>query len=428
MTNPNLRLSIPGLPWASAPESVGLGTDRLQRLSARLQQGVDAKEIPGAVALVARRGQLAYLESFGWLHPAEAVPMRADAIFRIASMTKPITSLAIMMLMEAGQLALLDPVAKYLPELANLQVGRVLSNAQGQQQVTREPLVRPITLHDLLRHTAGITYGVPGSPNPIKQAYIHAKLGHKNDSNAAFITKLSQLTLLDQPGTVWEYGMSTDVLGRVVEVVSGLPLADFVRQHITLPLQLVDTAFHAPQADAHRAAWPQPEGPQLQMPPIPAVTSEMAFQSGGGGMVSTISDYARLCLFWRHGGMLDGVRLLSRKTVALMTANHLPAHIRMGPDMAYFGAQLPTADVGQGFGLGFAVRTAPGLNPLPGSVGDFSWSGIYGTFFWIDPQEDLFAILMMQSMAQRIPYRGWMRQGVYQALIDESESIAHSAK
>lgn len=144
----------------------------------------------------------------------------------------------------------------------------------------------------------------------------------------------------------------------------------------------------------------------------------MMFESGGGGMVSTMADYARLCLFWRNGGTLDGVRLVSRKTVELMTSNHLPASVRMGPDMAYFGAQLPSPEVGQGFGLGFAVRTAPGLNPLPGSVGDFSWSGIYGTFFWIDPQEDLFAILMMQSMAQRIPYRWVMREGVYQSVVD----------
>ena len=415
------RLVIPSLPWASSPESVGLDSDRLQRLSARLQQGVDRQEIPGAVALVARRGQLAYLESFGWLQAAERVPMRPDAIFRIASMTKPITSLAIMMLCESGHLALLDPVAKFLPELAKLQVGRVLRDASGATQVIHEPLARPITLHDLLRHTSGIGYGVAGSTNPLKQAYIAARLGHKDDSNAEFITKLSKLALLDQPGCTWEYGMSTDVLGRVVEVVSGQPLAEFVQQRITCPLQLHDSDFHAPEACADRAAWPQPEGPQMQLPPVPPVppvTSVLAFQSGGSGMVSTISDYARLCMFWRNGGQLDGVRLLSRKTVALMTANHLPAHIRMGPDMAYFGAQLPCADVGQGFGLGFSVRTAAGLNPLPGSVGDFSWSGIYGTFFWIDPQEDLFAILMMQSMAQRIAYRGILRQGVYQSLID----------
>ena len=196
------RLHIPGLPWADTPEAVGLGSTRLQRLSARLQQGVDSGEIPGAVALVARRGQLAYLEHFGRLNPAEGTAMRPDAIFRIASMTKPITSLAIMMLLEQGRLALLDPVAKYLPELAQLKVGRAQPAADGAApEVVLEPLARPITLHDLLRHTAGITYGVPGSPNPLKQAYISAKLGHKNDSNAQFITKLSQLALLDQPGS-----------------------------------------------------------------------------------------------------------------------------------------------------------------------------------------------------------------------------------
>lgn len=416
MTTPR-ALEIPSLPWASTPEAIGLDSQRLQRLSDRLQRGVDRQEIPGAVALVARKGQLAYLESFGWLHAQDRRPMRADAIFRIASMTKPITSLAIMMLVEQGLLSIIEPVAKYLPELANLQVGRV-EHHQGQAKVVLEPLQRPITIQDLLRHTAGITYGVPGSSNPLKQAYIDAKLGHKNDTNAQFITKLASLALLDQPGTSWEYGMSTDVLGRVVEVVSSLPLDVFIRSHITEPLQLPDTAFHAPASDSARAAWPQPEGPQMQLPPVPAVTAEQAFKSGGGGMVSTISDYARLCLFWRNGGTLDGVRLVSRKTVELMTHNHLPPATRMGPDMAYFGAQLPSPDVGQGFGLGFAVRTHAGLNPLPGSVGDYSWSGIYGTFFWIDPHEDLFAILMMQSMAQRMPYRWVMREGVYQALAD----------
>lgn len=412
------RFQIPGLPWADTPESVGLGSQRLQRLSARLQCGVETREIPGAVALVARRGQLAYLESFGQLNPAEGTAMRADAIFRIASMSKPITSLAIMMLAEQGRLSIHEPVAAYLPELAGLQVGRLVPGADGRPQVVHEALARPITLQDLLRHTAGITYGVPGSANPLKQAYIDARLGHKNDSNAEFVAKLSRLALLDQPGTVWEYGMSTDVLGRVVEVVGGQTLDAFVGAHICGPLQLRDTAFHAPAGEAARAAWPQPEGPAMQLPPVPPVAQEMRFKSGGGGMVSTIGDYARLCLFWRNGGVLDGVRLVSRKTVALMTANHLPAGVRMGPDMAYFGAQLPSPDVGQGFGLGFSVRTQPGLNPLPGSVGDYSWSGIYGTFFWIDPQEDLFAILMMQSMAQRIPYRALMRQGVYQALQD----------
>lgn len=417
MSTPD-HLHIPGLPWAGRPEAVGLSGARLARLSQRLQRGVEGGEIPGAVALVARRGQLAYLECFGRLDPEAGTPMRPDAIFRIASMSKPITSLAILMLVEQGRLSLLDDVARHLPELAGLQVGRVERDAQGAATVRLEPLARALTLHDLLRHTAGITYGVPGSPHPLKQAYIDARLGHKNDSNAQFITKLSRLALLDQPGTVWEYGMSTDVLGRVVEVVSGQSLADFVRSHITEPLRLPDTGFAAPAEQAHRAAWPQAEGPEGAKPPIPPVAQALAFESGGGGMVSTMADYARLCLFWRNGGMLDGERLVARSTVALMTANHLPAHVAMGADMGYFGAQLPSPAMGQGFGLGFAVRTAPGLNPLPGSVGDFSWSGIYGTYFWIDPQEDLFAILMMQSMAQRIPYRAVMRQGVYQAIED----------
>jgi len=407
MTASTDRLHIPGLPWADSPETVGLGSARLARLSARLQRGVDTGEIPGAVALVARRGKLAYLESFGLLDPEAGTAMRPDAIFRIASMSKPITSLAIMMLAEQGRLSIIEPVEQYLPELAALRVG-----------LERAPLARPITLQDLLRHTSGIPYGFAGTEHPVKKMYLDAGLFSGKFTNAQFITKLAQLPLVAQPGETWEYGMSTDVLGRVVEVVSGQTLAAFVREHITGPLGMADTGFHAPDSEIARAARPQPEGPQKQMPPIPPVTRAMMFESGGGGMVSTMADYARLCLFWCNGGTLDGVRLVSRKTVELMTTNHLSASVRMGPDMAYFGAQLPSPEVGQGFGLGFAVRTAPGLNPLPGSVGDFSWSGIYGTFFWVDPKEDLFAILMMQSMAQRIPYRWVMREGVYQSVVD----------
>jgi CubicO group peptidase (beta-lactamase class C family) len=406
----------PTLPRAK-PEAVGLSSERLARLTARMQQGVDEGEIPGAVVLVSRRGKVAYEEAFGVREPQSGAPMGTDAIFRIASMSKPVTSMAIMMLAERGLLALGDPVEQYLPEFAQLQVGKLVTGDDGTLTLAREPLKRAMTIQDLLRHTSGLAYGFTGN-HPIKQAYNQAKVGRHGDTNAELITKLAGLPLLHQPGAAWEYSVSTDVLGRIVEVVSDQPLDAFVAEHIAGPLRLADTGFTAPAAQAHRAAYPQPEGPELQLPAIPKPTDDLAFKSGGGGMVSTAADYARLCQLWLNGGELDGVRLLSRKTVATMASDHLPPGTPMGPEMNFFGSHLPSPDVGQGFGLGFAVRTAPGRNPLPGSVGDFSWSGIYGTYFWIDPQEELFAVFMMQSPAMRLPYRALMRNLVYQAIED----------
>ena len=399
------------------PEAVGLSSERLKRLTARFEQGVSTGEIPGAIVWVSRRGKVAYEQTFGLRDPQAGAPMRADAIFRIASMSKPITSLAIMMLMERGQLGLNDPVEQHLPEFANLKVGKPVAGADGQTSFELEPLKRSMTVQDLLRHTSGLVYGFTGI-HPIKQAYNKAKVGSPRDTNAELITKLAQLPLLHQPGTAWEYSVSTDVLGRIVEVVSGQTLDAFVAEHITGPLKMVDTGFFAPESQAHRAAYPQPEGPDKQMPLVPKPTDDQAFKSGGGGMVSTMADYARMAQFWLNFGELDGVRLVSRKTVELMASDHLPPGTAMGPEMNFFGSHLPSADMGQSFGLGFAVRTAAGLNPLPGSVGDFAWSGIYGTYFWIDPKEQLFAVLMMQSPALRVPYRVLMRDLVYQAIVD----------
>ena len=399
------------------PEAVGLSSERLKRLTARFELGVSSGEIPGAIVWVSRRGKVAYEQTFGLRDPQAGAPMRADAIFRIASMSKPITSLAIMMLMERGQLGLNDPVEQHLPEFANLKVGKPVAGADGQTSFELEPLKRSMTVQDLLRHTSGLVYGFTGI-HPIKQAYNKAKVGSPRDTNAQLITKLAQLPLLHQPGVAWEYSVSTDVLGRIVEVVSGQTLDAFVAEHITGPLKMVDTGFFAPESQAHRAAYPQPEGPDKQMPLVPKPTDDQAFKSGGGGMVSTMADYARMAQFWLNFGELDGVRLVSRKTVELMASDHLPPGTIMGPEMNFFGSHLPSADMGQSFGLGFAVRTAAGLNPLPGSVGDFAWSGIYGTYFWIDPKEQLFAVLMMQSPAQRVPYRVLMRDLVYQAIVD----------
>lgn len=405
----------PSAPLAP-PESVGLCSERLQRLSARLQHGVDAGEIPGAVVRIERRGQVAYEQAFGVRDPRSGAPMPVDAVFRIASMTKPITSMAILMLAEQGRLAIGDPVAQYLPAFADLTVGRPVTGADGRTALVREPAARPMTVQDLLRHTSGLGYGFTGT-HPVKRAYLDAQVGRSGDTNAELVAKLAQLPLIHPPGTVWEYGVSTDVLGRIVEVVSGQGLDAFVHAQICQPLGLADTGFQAPPTAAQRAAYPQPEGPARELPPVPDPLQALAFKSGGGGMVSTAQDYARLCRLWLGGGALGGVRLLSRKSMALMTSDHLPPDVAMGPDMRYFGAHMPSAEMGLGFGLGFAVRTHPGRNPHPGSVGDFFWTGIYGTCFWVDPQEELIALLMMQSMAERLRYRTLLRQLVYQALL-----------
>lgn len=410
-------VSAQGLPKAANPEEVGLSGERLARLTARMKSGVENGELPGAVVVIGRQGKIAYLQTFGNRDPQAGAPMPENAIFRIASMTKPFTSLAIMMLAEEGRLSIAEPVHKYLPEFKDLKVGSVTVGDDGRPKVETESPRRPMTIQDLLRHTSGLTYGSAGT-NPLKQAYVDAKVGDRNSTNAEQITKLSKLALIHHPGTTWEYSVSTDVLGRIVEVVSGMSLDTFISERIASPLRLPDTGFSVPESKASRGAKPQAEGPKKAIPNVPAVTADLAYKSGGGGMVSTAMDYARFCQFWLNGGELDGVRLISRTTVDLMASDHLPPGTKMGPDMARFEALLPLPELGQGFGLGFAVRNVPGVNPLHGSVGEMAWGGAYGTYFWIDRKEKMFAILMMQSPQARLPYRYLMRELVYQAIVD----------
>lgn len=402
------------LPHA-APEEVGLCPTRLARLSARMREGVERAEIPGAILQIARRGRVAYEECFGYRDPATQAPMRADSIFRIASMTKPITSMAAMMLAEEGRLSLTDEVSQHLSEFSNLRVLDPNATITDPENLPTVPLERAMTIQDLLRHTSGLAYAFMGT-HPLKQRYQALQVSDPQITNEEHVRRLSTLPLLHQPGSTWEYGVSTDVLGRVIEKVSGQSLDDFVRCRITEPLKLHDTAFHAPESQSERCAHAGPEGAARQLPNIPAVTAPALFKSGGGGMVSTASDYARLCQLWLNGGELEGQRLLSRKTLALMTSNHLSATMRFGPEMTLFGPGTPSPEYGHGFGLGFSIRTEPGLSPLPGSVGTYAWSGIYGTSFWVDPQEDLFCVLMLQSVSQRAIYRRLVQTLVYQAL------------
>ncbi len=406
-----------GIPKAQSPEEVGFLSPRLKRLSDRINEGVKNNELPGAVVLIVRNGKIVMFESFGFRDKEAKTPMTNDTIFRIASMTKPITTVAAMMLMEEGKLTLADPVSKYIPAFAETKVSVEKRNADGTVELGLEPQYRPMTIQDLMRHTSGLTYGAMGS-NKVKQSYIDMKVAVPDQTNADMVAKLSKLALLYQPGTTWEYSMSTDVLGRVVEVASGMPLDKFVEERITRPLKLGDTAFEAAPDKKDRGARPQKEGPKNEMPLVPEVTLKSAWKSGGGGMVSTAADYARFLQMFANGGQLDGVRLLSRKSIDLMTANHLPPDVKMGADMWRFEALEPSARMGQGFGLGFAVRSEEGRNPLPGSPNDYYWGGAYGTYFWHDPREHLYVVFMMQSPAARLQYRYLLRDLVYQALVN----------
>ncbi|MGZ6223093.1 MAG: serine hydrolase domain-containing protein [Syntrophales bacterium] len=415
--------SAQGLPKAKTPEEVGLSTERLKRISAGFQADVDKGMIPGAVIMIVRRGKVAYFEAIGYQDREKKIPMKRDSIFRIASMSKPFTSLAIMMLAEEGKIQLFKPASTYLPEFKDLKVGVEKTDpATGQKELTLVPPEREMTVQDLMRHTSGITYGIFGK-SMVKELYNKTKEGNPwdfNQTNAEMVTKFSKLPLANQPGTTWEYSQSTDVLGRIVEVVSGLELDALIAERIAKPLKLSDTGFWAEgEKRAMRVAEPQVDPVTGKRPTmIPDATKRPRWISAGGGMLSTASDYARFCQMFLDKGALDGVRMVAPKTVELMSSNHLPPGTKFASgSWAQFIAMLPSPEMGQGFGLGFCVRTEPGLNPCPGSVGEYYWAGALGTYFWIDPREQLIAVLMMNAPAPRLHYRVVIRDYVYQAIV-----------
>jgi CubicO group peptidase (beta-lactamase class C family) len=395
-----------GLPKADRPEEVGLSAKRLARVSETFRQDVERNIIPGAVVLIARGGRVGYAEAFGWRDREAKAPMELNAIFRIASMTKPLTSVAAMILAEEGKLQIAAPVADYLPEFAERTVGP-----------ERVPARQTMTVQDLLRHTSGLTYAAFGD-SAVQMIWRDAQLMTEDQTNAELVAKLALLPLLFEPGTTWEYSMSTDVLGRVVEVVSGQDLADFIDTRISRPLGLRDTGFAATGERAARVAEPQIDPASGAQPPMRNVINPGRWVSGGGGAVSTAADYLRFSQMLLNGGELDGTRLLAPKTVALMASDHLP------PDCGYgdtarsrFRALAPVPEMGYGFGLGFAVRIAAGRCPLPGSVGEYFWGGVLGTSFWIDPVEQLVVVAMMLAPERRLYYRHLLRPLVYGALV-----------
>ncbi|GAB4215564.1 MAG: serine hydrolase domain-containing protein [Rhodoferax sp.] len=388
-------------------ERLGLCPNRLQTLMQVLQREVDIGRLPGAVAVVARHGQVALFDAVGSVNPATGVPMPRHARFRIYSMTKPIVSVAAMMLVEQGRLQLADPLARHLPEFAQPQVAELIDGS-----VQLRPAQRPITVHDLLRHTAGMTYEFLGS-SPVQRQYTQLRIGARQRSLAEFCQQLASLPLVADPGTAFEYSRATDVLGRVIEVVGGMDLAHWLAQHIFEPLGMTDTGFAVPPEHHALIAEPFARDPDggLQMKVID-VREDAALASGGGGLVSTAADYARFlqCLLGR--GEAGGVRLLGPRTVDFMTTDHLLQRPVFGPGSR---ALLPPD---HGFGLGFAVRRHLGGAPVAGSPGTYFWGGLAGTSFFVDPALDLYAILMLQAPNQREHYRMLFRTLVYAAVMD----------
>ncbi|HEU0158525.1 MAG TPA: serine hydrolase domain-containing protein [Hyphomicrobiaceae bacterium] len=389
------------------PASVGFASDRLQRLTEVLQSEIGKGTMPGAVLMIQRNGKVAYFEALGVQDPERKTPMRQDTIFRIYSMSKPITTTAAMMLVEQGRLALADPVQKYLPEFKDVQVGEEKPDKTLELVAPR----RPMTVQDLMRHTAGLTYGFFGE-GAVKKAYREANLDAGDPTTAEFVARLAKLPLVYQPGTTWDYSHATDVLGRVVEVVAGKPLSAALREMLFLPLGMTDTSFYLEDPSKYpRLAEPFAADRSIGAGAVLNDPREVKkYESGGGGLLSTTADYARFLSMLANGGELDGKRYLSPKTVAYMTSDHMGDVIKRGP--------YDLVGPGYKFGLGFAVRTEPGVSPLAGSPGDFTWGGAAGTYFWVDPKEKMFAIFMMQAPSKRGPLRPLLRDMVYAAMVE----------
>ncbi len=417
-TRPNVAAALAFLLASSAfntsraesplPVATGFSPQGLVRVGDYMRNEVSTGKIPGAVVLIQQHGQPVLFESFGVRDVDSGRPMTADTIFRLYSMSKAITSVAAMMLVDDGQLSLDDPVSKYIPAFAGVKVGVEKHDANGGSALIAEPVERPIRIEDLLRHTSGLTYGFYGD-TPIRKLY--ASVFDGDFDNALFAERIAKLPLAEQPGTLWDYGHSTDVLGRVIEVVSGLSLFQFEKRRLLDPLGMTETAFYVAD-DAKRPRVAEPLPADRFKDPVAGIKDPIVprrWESGGAGMVGTIGDYARFAQMLLDGGTLEGRRYLKPETIALMTSDHIGPETKIARDDYYFPGET------SGFGFGFAVRTAvPANTEWP--LGEYRWDGVAGTFFFIDPKDDMFTICMMQSPSQRERIQTELKALVYQAL------------
>jgi CubicO group peptidase (beta-lactamase class C family) len=407
---------------AGRPEDVGLSSERLARIDAHMKNRyLDPAKIAGALTLVYRRGEIAYLSPQGLMDRERGKSMTEDTIFRIYSMSKPITSVALMMLYEHGHFQLDDPVYKYIPEWRDLGVYQ----AGVYPNFVTTPCERPMTIRDLLSHMSGLTYGFMQRTN-VDHAYRRSGLsGAEQPFDGTLrdmVEKLASIPLEFSPGTAWNYSVSTDILGHLVEVLSGEQFDEYLRRHVFEPLGMLDTGFHVPpdKVDRFAACYNRNARKELKLEDDPQTSRYLhppKLFSGGGGLVSTAADYLRFCRMLLANGELDGVRLLGRKTIELMTSNHLPG----GGDLMEHasGAFSETTYEGVGFGLGFSVTLDPVKAQIVDSVGEYAWGGAASTAFWIDPAEELIVIFLTQFMpSQTFNFRAQLKTIVYPAIID----------
>jgi CubicO group peptidase (beta-lactamase class C family) len=402
----------------SPAAEVGMSTERLSRIDDHLKRRyVDVGKIPGALTLVYRRGEIAHFSPVGSMDLERGTAMREDTIFRIYSMTKPVTSVAMMMLYEQGHFQLDDPVDRWIPEWRNLRV----YEAGNHPVFATRPCERRMTIRDLMTHTSGLTYGFMERTN-VDAAYRKLEIGGGDRTLREMMVALADLPLEFSPGTAWNYSVSTDVLGHLVAEISGQPFDAYLREHIFEPLGMVDTGFRVPEADVDRfaACYERNRRKELRLQDDPQASPYLKarkFLSGGGGLVSTAADYLHFCQMLHDGGEFDGARLLGRKTIELMTRNHLPG----GEDLASFaqGAFSETPYDGVGFGLGFSVTLDPARAQVVGSPGEYAWGGAASTAFWIDPAEDLIVLFFTQFMPSRtFNFRGQLKSIIYGAIVD----------
>ena len=401
-------LAADPLPRAT-PESVGMSSERLARIGTALRADIDKGRIPGAVVAIARKGKLVYFEAFGYLDKAAGTPMTTDAIFNIASMTKPMVTAGALMLFEEGRLPIDDPLSNYLPQFAKMRVA--VMSPDNSAIIDTVPAARQITIQDLMRHTSGIIYGGRGTTAVHK---LYPASSSSVASGAELLAKLSAAPLLYQPGTVWDYGFSIDLVGLVVERISGQSLGQYLQQRLLNPLGMVDTGFMVPPEKLARYAKALPNDPDTGRPQTLADLSKPpGFECGGGCLVSTAGDYMQFAQLLLNRGRHGNTRVLGHKTLEYMLADQLPPNTKN-----LIGNADPThADYG--FGLGLAVRTTPGVVRLSGSVGDFSWPGASGTNWWGDPKEELTVVFMAHSPGPiRWHYRQVINALVNQAIVD----------
>jgi CubicO group peptidase (beta-lactamase class C family) len=401
----------------AAPEDVGLCSKRLERIGAWMEEQVGAGRVPGLQVALARRGEVVFSACAGAMDEEQAKPMRPDTLFRIYSMTKPVTSVAAMMLYEEGCFQLDDPVGRYLPALAHMGV----FTGGDADAFDMEPAHRPITVHDLMTHTSGLTYGF-FEESPVDAIYRARGIdfGASGRRLAELVAALGEVPLLCHPGAEWNYGVSTDVLGHLVEVWSGMDLDRFFAERILAPLGMTDTGFVVPEAglDRFAACYRADEGGGYVLADAPRTSSfagPTTTPSGGGGLVSSAADYMRFLMMLRGLGEAGGVRLLGRKTVQYMTTNHLPG------DLADMGQPTfsETSYAGIGYGLGVSVVLDPAKAGVIGSPGEYAWGGIASTAFWVDPAEDLCVVFMTQLIPSSThPFRRQLRVLAYQAIVE----------